>query len=189
MSSSRFWSDASVEPKRSFRWYLTLAGASNNNKIESYAVKTVKKPSFAISEIPHQYVAHTFYYPGRITWNTIDVTFVDPISPDQSSVMANMLVTSGYTPPTTEEKSRGSMSKFSFKEAIGSPRITQVDAEGTDLEYWDLHNAFFTSVDFGQLDYSSEELTILSVTLRFDFATLTSAVGVAPPSQLILGSE
>ena len=44
-----FLSDVSTEPKRSFRWYFVLGGgpaAGADEKIETYAVKTVKKPSF-----------------------------------------------------------------------------------------------------------------------------------------------
>ena len=168
--AERFWSDAAVEPKRSFRWYFTLAG--QEDKLETYAIKTVKKPSFAVSEVPHQYVAHTFYFPGRVTWNTVDVTFVDPVIPDQSAVITNMFVKAGYTPPRTEADAQTSFSKMNFVTSVGTPMITQIDAEGAVLEEWSLNNAFFTSVDYGQLDYSSEELVITSVTLRYDYATM-----------------
>jgi len=182
MSKVRFWSDAKVEPKRSFRWYFTLAGGTDN--LETYAIKTVKKPSFAVSEVPHQYVAHTFYYPGRITWNTVDVTFIDPIVPDQSSILTNMLVEAGYTPPRDEIESRTSFSKEKFVLAVGTPLITQIDAEGNKIEDWTLNNAFFTSVDFGQLDYGAEELVVNSVTIRYDYATLEVFAPSFPPSTL-----
>ena len=170
--SERFWSDPSVEPKRGFRWFFTLAGALDaTDKIETYAVKTVKKPSYAVSEVPHQYVAHTFYYPGRVTWNTCDVTFIDPVVPDQSAVITNMFVKAGYSVPKNAQIAMRSFSKQSFVAAVGSPVISQVDAEGQVIEEWTLHNSFFTSVDYGQLDYSSEELIINQVTLRYDYAT------------------
>jgi len=170
--SERFWSNAGTEPKRSFRWYLTLAGAEE--KIETYAIKTVKKPSFAVSEVPHQYVAHTFYFPGRVTWNTIDATFVDPVDPDQSAAITNMFVKGGYQKPVTELAARSSLSKGNFTLAVGEPKITQIDASGNIIEDWTLHNTFFTSIDYGQLDYSSEELVITTVTMRYDFASLSN---------------
>jgi len=182
MSNGRFWSDATVEPKRSFRWYFTLAGTSNI--LETYAIKTVKKPSFAVSEVPHQYVAHTFYYPGRITWNTVDVTFIDPVNPDQSAVISNMVVDAGYSTPKTEEQSRTSFSKGKFVGAVGQPMITQIDADGKPIEKWTLNNAFFTNVDYGQLDYGTEELVINSVTIRYDFATLETMGPAGPASKL-----
>ena len=180
--TERFWSNPAMEPKRSFRWYFTLAGATDS--LETYAIKTVKKPSFTVSEVPHQYVAHTFYYPGRITWNTVDVTFIDPVVPDHSAIISNMLVEAGYTPPRDEIQSRTSFSKEKFVAAVGSPMITQIDADGKEIEKWTLNNAFFTSVDYGQLDYGTEELVINSVTIRYDYATLEVRPPASPSSKL-----
>tara|TARA_R100000152_G_C6774679_1_gene202603 strand:+ start:589 stop:1131 length:543 start_codon:yes stop_codon:yes gene_type:complete len=173
--SERFWSQASVEPKRSFRWYMTLAGQSE--QLETYAIKTVKKPSFTVSEVPHQFVAHTFYYPGRVTWNTVDVTFVDPVVPDQSLAITNMFVKAGYRVPKNEQIALSSFSKERFVVAVGTPVITQIDADGSTIEEWSLANCFFTNIDYGQLDYGSEDLVINSVTLRYDYATLDVANG------------
>jgi len=184
-----FWTDATTEPKRSFRYYFSFTGNGDGagaNKIETYAIKAVKKPSFTVSEVPHQYVAHTFYYPGRITWNTIDVTFVDPVVPDQSAVITNMLVDGGYTRPTNETNSRGSFSKQKFVTAVGTPKITQIDADGNTIEIWTLNNSFITSVDYGQLDYSSEDLVVISATIRYDYATFENP-GAQPTSKLTLG--
>ena len=178
-----FWSDLNVEPKRSFRWYFQLQGNYDEN-LETYAIKSVKKPSFTVSEVPHQYIAHTFYFPGRITWNTIDVTFVDPVNPDHSTIITNMLVRGGYTPPVTPVAATTSFSKAKIVDACGTPRITQIDADGIPIEEWSLVNAFITNVDYGQLDYSSEELVINSITLRYDYATLES-IGNNPGSLLI----
>jgi len=166
-----FWSDLNVEPKRSFRWYFTI-GKSDENALQTYAIKTVKKPSFTISEVPHQFVAHTFYFPGRITWNTVDVTFIDPVIPDQASAITNMVVAAGYNVPRDESAALKSFSKAKFANAGTQASITQIDAEGDPIEIWTLNNSFFTNVDYGQLDYGSEEMVINSVTIRYDYATL-----------------
>lgn len=178
-----FWTDATTEPKRAFRYFFTLAGNGDaSNKIETYAIKSVKKPSFTVSEIPHQYVAHTFYYPGRITWNPIDVTFVDPVVPDQSSAITNMMIGGGYTVPKQEGNSRNSFSKGKYVNSVGTPKITQIDADGNQIEQWTLNNAFITAIDYGQLDYGTEDLVVISVTLRYDFATFDASG--APSSKL-----
>ena len=171
-----FWSDpqAAKEPKRQFRFVLTLGLGGTNGTIESYFIKTVKKPSFTVGEIEHQYVSHRFYYPGRVTWNPVEVTFVDPVQPDASKILADLVVASGYNIPKTEVDSQKSLSKALFSENIGTPQITSLDAEGNDVETWSLYNSFITNMDFGQLDYASDELVILSMTLRYDYATLTA---------------
>ena len=43
-----------------------------------------------------------------------------------------------------------------------------------EIEKWTLHNPFITNVDFGQLDYSSDELLNITITIRYDWATMTS---------------
>jgi hypothetical protein len=82
-----------------------------------------------------------------------------------------MFVKAGYNAPKTQNESLRSFSKQNFVAAIGEAAIHQLDADGNTIEVWSLHNSFFTAVDYGQLDYASEELVINQVTLRYDYAT------------------
>ena len=132
----------------------------------------MKKPAFTVNEIEHQYVAHRFYYPGRVTWNPVEVTFVDPVEPDTSAILSNIVVDSGYEIPSTEEIAQKSFSKSKFVNNVGTPTIEQIDADGAPVERWTLHNAFVTNLDMGQLDYSADELVVINMTLRYDYATL-----------------
>jgi|6_EtaG_2_1085325.scaffolds.fasta_scaffold08146_2 hypothetical protein len=179
---ANFWSVASTEPKRSFRWVFSL-GQGTDNQIESYFVKSVKKPSFTINEIEHQFVAHRFYYPSRVTWNTCELTFVDPVQPDTSAILANIFVDAGYRSPITQDIAEFSLSKGKFADKIGQPIITALDAEGEDIEAWTLWNAWITALDFGQLDYNTDELVVISMTLRYDYATLQN-FNTTPTSKL-----
>ena len=83
-----------------------------------------------------------------------------------------MFVRAGYNAPKNAELALRSFSKEQYVAAVGTPRITQIDAEGNPIEEWALNNCFFTAIDYGQLDYGSEEMVINSVTLRYDYATL-----------------
>jgi len=180
--ADNFWSNPNVEPKRSFRWLFTMGQGTDGNQIESFFVKSVKKPSFTINEIEHQYVGHRFYYPGRVTWNACDVTFVDPVAPDTSAILSNMFVAGGYKSPVTEIAAQFSLSKGKFAANIGNPIIELLDAEANTVEEWKMWNSWITSLDYGQLDYSSDELVVLSLTLRYDYATLDKTG--SPTSQL-----
>jgi hypothetical protein len=178
-----FWSDPKVEPKRSYRYVFTL-GKTIENTIESFFVRAVKKPSFTISEVEHQYVGNRFYFPGRVTWNTMDVTFVDPVTPDASAVLTNIFKDGGYKVPRTQEQAEFSMTKAGFSDNIGNPIITIMDANRQTIEEWKMWNAWITSVDFGQLDYTSDELVLLTMTLRYDYATMDNP-GQSPSSGLV----
>ena len=45
---------------------------------------------------------HKFYYPGRLEWQTIDVTLVDPVSPDAVSTV-NDIITPRYNTSNAEQ--------------------------------------------------------------------------------------
>ena len=70
-----FWSEANLDPKRKFRWVVQIAGLG----IGEYIAKTVDKPKFEVSEEEHKFINHTFYYPGRVTWQEVSLTlFSEP---------------------------------------------------------------------------------------------------------------
>ena len=89
-----FWSQAKVEPKRSFRWLLYVSG------MPQFIVTKVKKPNFQVGNTPHQFLNYEFKYPGRVTWQPISFTIVDPVSPDSTLSLINILKESGYTIPS-----------------------------------------------------------------------------------------
>ena len=47
-----------------------------------------------------------------------------------------------------------------------------LDPTGVVVSKWILKNAMLTSVNFGDLDYSSSELATIQATIRYDYAVL-----------------
>ena len=134
--------------------------------------KSATKPSFAINAAEHKYLNHTFYYPGNVTWNDITVTMVDPTDPDMAATLSAIIEGSGYKPPTDSED-RASISKAKSASSLGTVIITQLDSEGNPLETWTLWNSFLTEVKYGDsLEYGNDDLTELSVTIKYDWARL-----------------
>jgi len=159
-----FWSSKKIDPKRSFRWALYLTN------LDPYIIKTVAKPSFTINNITHNYAAHTFNYPGRITWNPVSVTLVDPVDPDASSKLVKILQASGYAIPVIDKAAQISFTKDQANVVIGSPTIAQLDASGKTIEEWVLKNAWIESVNFGSLSYESDEMVNIELSFRYDWA-------------------
>ena len=79
--------------------------------IPAYLLKKVSKPSFTISETPHKYLNHTFYYPGRVEWNTVSMTLADPVEPDAAALVMKAIHASGYSPLTENIMDPHTMSK------------------------------------------------------------------------------
>lgn len=185
-----FWSENFGEnaglndPKRNFRFTVEFQGiqaAQGGAKL--WYAKTATKPSFAINAAEHKYLNHTFYYPGNVTWNDITVTMVDPVDPDMSSTLSAIVEDSGYKPPGTSED-RASISKAKAAAALGTVIITQLDADGNPLETWTLWNSFLTEVKYGDnLEYGNDDLTELSVTIKYDWARLEAGAAAAGNGQ------
>jgi len=170
-----FWSTPQLEPKRSFKYLMNISAIGLD-----YIIKTTDKPSFEISETEHQFLNHTYYYPGRVTWSEITVTMVDPVTPDASATLHALLSQAGYTwPGQTDEGNYGEViTKERAVGSLGQISITQIGNNANDvLEEWVLRNAWIKNVEFGSLDYGSEDMVEISVTFRFDSASIRGAIG------------
>lgn len=168
---STFWSQMAEEPKRQHRWYV--GWGSNNGLMQQlrFAAKKVSKPSYKITPTTHKYLNHMFNFPGRQEWNDITIDFASVTIPDGTGLVNAMSALAGYNIPSSEYDVK-TMSKQKFDSALGSMTITQINADGTPIEVWQLDRCFFTDVKFGDLDYGGEEILTISVTVKYDWATL-----------------
>jgi len=173
-----FWTDNTTEPKRQFRFLMDLTPSNSSEAIHSYYVRTVKKPQFQMDGTAEvKYIQHTFKYPGRITWQPIDITIIDPATPDSAAIMMNILASAGYSAPFSTlptDQVKRSISKAGSNNAMGGVVLKQIDANGEPIEEWTLHNPFLTNVDFGTVGYDSDDLVEYTLTVDYDFATLKS---------------
>lgn len=180
MTTQKFWSDAAIEPKRKYRFLLSFNG------IPQWIVKTTGKPNFSVSESEHSFINYKFYYPGRLEWEEVSITLVDPVDPDASHTMLQLIENSGYVAPhnfLNDPQGRGKASNvvtFSKKRAVdavgGRMYIHMIDEDGAPIETWSLYNPWIKSVNFGDLDYESDELVNVELSVRYDWADLETKV-------------
>jgi len=190
-----FWKDGNAQPKRNFRFKVEIDG-----EVWWWA-KTCDTPSFDLGEVEVHYLDNKFYYPGRLSWNEINMSVVDPVGEDVTSRVADFLSSLNYSVKADSTKS-GTISKVKTvqgsipdKGGDGSlnldnttgltsgldVRITIYDAgsgtsgEGAVVEKWTLKNAWVKSAKFGTLDYSNDELKQIDLVFRYDWAELTNA--------------
>lgn len=167
------------DPKRKFRWIIKFDGIAGKNAGVLWYAKSCAKPSFKIGEAEHKYLNHTFYYPGGTTWDTIDVVMVDPVDPNAGYTLAAIVEAAGYDPPNNAlgQANLATMSKGKAVHALGNVEITQLGADGLAIEQWTLWNAWISALKFGDLEYGSDELIDLTVTLRYDWARMSKGLG------------
>lgn len=174
--SDKFWGiqDQIPEPKRSFRWVL------DSNLGPSWVVQMVKKPNWETSVTEVKYINHTFKYPGRVTYQPIDVTLIDPLTPDANQTVMAILGMSGYRYPTTVLDASHTITKNNAVNSLGQVSIKQIGLDINDVvEEWRLANAWISNVDTGELNYDSEEMVKVKVTIQYDWAMVHSLGGVA----------
>jgi len=160
------------DPKRKFRFKVTMTGLTGTGSSTVWYAKTATKPSFQIATAEHKYLNHTFFYPGTVTWQDSTITLVDPTSPDVASAFGAIMEAAGYGVPDSDSVFN-TMTKSSMAAAVGTVTITQMDSVGEPMEAWQLHNALITEFKFGDLEYGADDLTELSLTLKYDWATMT----------------
>ena len=169
-----FWNATSTEPKRAYRWLLTLGG------IPQWVVKKVSKPSFTVSESEHVFLNHKFWYPGRVEWNTVSLPLADPVNPDSAATMMEIIKAAGYQFPETPDVVN-TISKEAATRALGQVTIQQIKSDGTMLDEWVLKSAWVKDVKFGELDYTSDDMVDVELELRYDYAELKTTGAPTPP--------
>jgi len=182
-----FWSEISIEPKRKFRWLLYFSG------LPQFVVKSVSKPKFNIGSQTHDFLNYKFNYPGKVEWQSLSMTLVDPVQPDAVKSFMQILENSGYQMPddfvtaATGQSALGgikSITKQSMVTSLGGEiQIVQLASRArpeTDgpagimrpVEKWTVHNPIITSVDFDDLDYGNEEIMNIKIEMKYDWANL-----------------
>jgi hypothetical protein len=184
-----FWDEGSIDPKRKFRFLIDFGSA--NILLPTWVVKKVDKPGFTVGEAKHNFLSHTFYYPGKVEWKEINVSIVDPRGrsktetndnspvPDISENITKLLLYSGYQlPQNTGLSVNGNqqnirlVSKFKSTTPFSQMNIRQIDDDGKPLETWILKNAWVKDVNLGSLEYGADDLLEIQLKFRYDWAEL-----------------
>ena len=145
------------EPKRQFRWVLAIEG------IDAFIVKTATRPNIAIEELEIPYINHKRYVAGKASFETLSITLHDPIAPSGAQQVMEWVRTHFES-----VSGRAGYADF-YKRDI---QLKMLDPVGTVVELWDIRGAFLTAADFGSLDYSTNEASEISLTVRYDQCVL-----------------
>ena len=156
-----FWSNKDASPARKYRFKV---GTTQN--INWWYANSVTLPSFEINTNEYQLLNQKFKYPGVPTWNPVTISIIDVAKSVEG--LKKVLTDHG----------------FSFLQEDGIKKIASTDPEvskdfiieqmkddGTTLRTWTLVNSFISSVNYGDLDYSSDELVSIEIIVTYDYAT------------------
>jgi hypothetical protein len=147
----------SWEPKKQHQFIMYIGD------IPSYLIKASAKPSMDNGEITLDHINVQRYVKGKSKWNSINITLYDAIVP--SGAQAVMEWVRLHHESAT---GRDGYSSFYKKEI----RLHQLSPLGEVIEEWILKGAFITTSNFGSLDWATEEVVTIELTLRYDWAFL-----------------
>lgn len=183
-----FWTENTTEPKRNFRWRVTMSNISKYAGVDSAAVwwaKTVDTPSYTVTDVTHSFFDNEYKFPGRVQWQDVNMTLVDPISPNAVEITNQIILDSGYSIKGHQEfagtvpnlfgiNGPSSITKSNANAAFGTLTIDIFSGNGTLVEQWTMYNPFITSVKFSQLDYSNDDMRTIDLTWKYDWAGCTN---------------
>lgn len=152
-----YYNAYSWEPKKSHQFIMSVDG------IPAYLIKASAKPSVANGEITLDHINVQRYVKGKTVWNTISVTLYDAIVP--SGAQAVMEWVRLHHESAT---GRDGYSSYYKKEV----RLKQLSPLGEIIEEWTLNGTYIVDANFGSLDWSTEDVVNIELTLRYDWARL-----------------
>lgn len=174
--------------KRKFRWTMALQyciGSGNSADIKTVAEEFVKvgaRPQLDIEETEINYLHGKFWLPGKVTFQTMTVTYYDVGGSINSAEFANNPVTACLT--SGDVPQIGGVLGFiasvyditdpcnlnmgsSTGDYQGEALLRLYDGCGFTIEAWLMQNVWPQSVNFGELDMSSSEECTIELTLRY----------------------
>jgi len=145
------------EPKQANRFIMYMDG------FPAYIVKGVGAVSLTQGTVALNHINVQRFVKGKTTWNTIQFTLFDPITP--SGAQAVMEWVRLHHESVT---GRDGYSDFYKKDIV----FNSLGPVGDKVEEWTLKGAFVQSANFSDMDYSGEDLATVEMTLTYDYAIL-----------------
>jgi len=189
MSSEAFWTNVSPwEPKRQFRFKVYFDGLKEDDDSNFvWYAKSIDKPTITFkvanegeanvgSQIPDEKILSV------PKMSDITMVLVDPSYPNASRKLLSLANSAGYLDEAAggTNENLGNFDGDVFRKSIGRVYFEQLD-HGTfqlsdkhkaiALETWELEEAYIKSINFGKLDYSSDDF--VEITVVFGYTSFT----------------
>ena len=144
------------EPKRQNRFIVRFPSSLGINE---WYVTSAARPSAKINATEIPFLNTSTYVAGKFSWDTMRVTFKDPIGPSASQALMEWF-------RLHAESVTGRMGYAAgYKKDI---ELDMLDPTGVVVEKWILQGTFIQDINFGELDYSRDEIATIQCTLRMD---------------------
>lgn len=148
--------------KRKFRWTFEVQGFCNNEKnvIPEHFVKVASRPNLSIEETEINHLNGKMWIPGKASWETITVTYIDVAHGEMASLWKWLATMYDFTDPVN-------LTQGVRRDWDATGILTMYDGCGVVLETWEMQHMWPTAINFGDLDYSASDEATIELTLRY----------------------
>lgn len=161
-----------LQPKQKNKWRIRFTGIGDNATSQQLSLQatTVERPKLNHEEIElHRYNSKV-WIAGKHTFEPISLTIEDDVTGTASAVIQQQLQKQQYL--------IGGEGQFLASAAEASlykfgTYLDLLDGNDTVIETWGLSGSWIQSIDYGDLDYSSSEALLITLTIRYDHAQQT----------------
>lgn len=147
--------------KRKFRYTLEFQDICGTQSVPRHYVKTASRPNLAIEETEINFLNAKTWIPGKGSWETMTVTYIDVATADVAPLFNWLASVYNFTDPINLEQ--GSQRQDYTATAI----LKLWDGCGQLLERWTMTDVWPTAINFGELDYASSDECTIELTLRY----------------------
>lgn len=148
--------------KQKFRWTFEILGFCNNEKniVPEHFVNVASRPNLEVEEIEINHLNAKTWIPGKASWQTITVTYLDVANAEMRSLWNWLATVYDFTDPIN-------LRQGERKDWNATGLLSMYSGCGDLIETWELQRTFPTAINFGDLDYSSSEIATIELTLRY----------------------
>ena len=145
------------EPKLANRFIMEIDG------VPSFMIKTANRPKLESEVVELDHINLKRKIKGKSNWTDITITLYDPIVPSGAQSVMEWIRTSHES-----ITGRDGYADF-YKKNIDFYMLGPV---GDKVEQWKIIGAWISSAEFGDVDWSSNDPVMISLTITYDYAIL-----------------
>ena len=145
------------EPKMKNRFIMEIDGTP------AYLIKTAERPQVQFDTVTLDHINTKRYIKGKASWQTLNISLYDPIVPSGAQAVNEWI--RQHHEAATGVDGYASEYKKDITFNILSPN-------GERVEQWVLKGAFIQNANFNTLDFASNEVVDIALTIQYDYAIL-----------------
>lgn len=171
--------------KKKYRWVCQITNCKGE-VLPAYLCKMSGQPSLTIEETELNFLNQKIWIPGKASWETITVTFLDGVDPGSTSGTTANLALLNWLSGVYDFANPNQFCRYQQSTArqdyIGKMILYMFDGCGNVLSQWTINDAWPTSIKFDDLDYTSSDNLGIELTIRYSDVLYTSYCPNGTPS-------